>query len=63
MGQENHKDYPSFLKLAKIGEARRLQGGADRSLIILFRYMPLDPAYKAGHASDETGQKFAGVMN
>jgi hypothetical protein len=26
-------------------EAPRLQGGASRSLIILFRYLPLDPAY------------------
>jgi hypothetical protein len=37
-------------------EAPRLQGGASRSLIILFRYMPLDPAYKAGLARHETGQ-------
>jgi hypothetical protein len=32
-----------------------LQGGASRSLIILFRYMPLDPAYQAGLARHETG--------
>jgi hypothetical protein len=38
-------------------EAPRLQGGASRSLIILFRYMPLDPAYKAGLARHETGHK------
>jgi hypothetical protein len=37
-------------------EASRLRGGASRSLIILFRYMPLDPAYKAGLARHETGQ-------
>jgi hypothetical protein len=29
-------------------EAPRLKDGASRSLIIFFRYMPLDPAYKAG---------------
>jgi hypothetical protein len=33
-----------------------LQSGASQSLIILFRYMPLDPAYKAGLARHETGQ-------
>ena len=37
-------------------EAPRLQGGASRSLIIFFRYMPLDPAYKAGLARHYTGQ-------
>ena len=38
-----------------ISEAPRIRGGASRSLIILFRYMPLDPAYKAGLARHETG--------
>jgi hypothetical protein len=33
----------------------QLQGGASRSLIIFFRYMPLDPADKAGLARHETG--------
>ena len=40
----------------KVSEAPHLQSGASRSLIILFRYMPLDPAYKAGLARHETGQ-------
>jgi hypothetical protein len=44
------------LILIKDSEAPRLLGWASRSLIILFRYMPLDPAYKAGLARHETGQ-------
>jgi hypothetical protein len=34
-----------------------LQGGASRILIILFRYLPHDPAYKAVLARHETGQR------
>jgi len=37
-------------------EAPRLRGGASWSLVILSRYMPLEPAYKAGFARHETGQ-------
>jgi hypothetical protein len=42
------------------GEAPLLQVGASRSLIILFRYLPLDPlipnAFGTGLARQETGQ-------
>jgi hypothetical protein len=33
-----------------------VRDGASRNLIIIFRYMPLDPAYKAVLARHETGQ-------
>jgi hypothetical protein len=62
-GQKTTKTTLHLKNWFKIGEAPRLQGGASRSLIILFRYMPLDSAYKVGLARHETGQKFAGVMN
>jgi hypothetical protein len=35
--------------------------GASWSLAILFRYLPLDPAYKAGLARQETGQELKGM--
>ena len=41
--------------LPDVCEAPCLQGGASRSLIILFKYMPLDPAYKVGLARHENG--------
>jgi len=44
-------------KTVKRLKSVKLQGGASRSLIILLRYMPFDPAYKAGLARHETGQK------
>jgi hypothetical protein len=47
-GQKTTKTTLHFKNWPKIGEAPREQGGASRSLIILFRYMFFTPLTNLG---------------